>query len=182
MFMRPLQILRGEPSFLAWSDFYLEIMITLLEETLTVLWTYDKTNSGEIETPDKVLPVFLHTINACYNLIDAWRDSHKGQRNYTWTGRNPTDNSLIRTRIDFFLVGRALKPFITSTDIRPYVHSDHECISLTFDLEQVSRGPGYWHFNNELLTDLAFQAEIEEFWTDWRQKFEEFEDPLQWWG
>ena len=124
---------------------------------------------------------FLHTRNARYNLIVAWRDSHKAQRNYTWTGRNPTDNSLIRTRIDFFLVGRALKPFITSTDIRPYVHSDYDCISLTFDLEQVSGGPGYWHFNNELLTDLVFQAEIEEFWADWRQKFEEFEDPLQWW-
>ena len=123
----------------------------------------------------------LRTLNARYNLIDIWRDCHQGQRNYTWTGRNPTDNSLIRTRIDFFLVCRAFKPFITSTDIRPYVHSDHDCISLTFDLEKVKRGPGYWHFNNELLNDAVFQAEIEEFWADWKQKFQEFPDPLQWW-
>ena len=124
---------------------------------------------------------FLRTLNARYNLIHVWRDCHQGQHNYTWSGRNPTDNSLIRTCIDFFLVGRAFKLFITSTDIRPYVHSDDDCISLTLDLEKVKRGPGYWHLNNELLTDAVFQAEIEEFWADWKQKFQEFPDPLQWW-
>ena len=61
------------------------------------------------------------------------------------------------------------------------MHSDHDCISLTFDLEKVKRGPGYWHFNNELLTDAVFQAEIEEFWAGWKQRFEEFGDPLRWW-
>ena len=124
---------------------------------------------------------FLRAINARYDLIDVWRDCNKYQRNYTWSGRNPTDNSLIRTRIDFFLISQAFKPFITSTDIKPYVHSDHDCISLTFDLEKVKRGPGYWHFNNELLTDAVFQAEIEEFWAGWKQRFEEFGDPLRWW-
>ena len=129
----------------------------------------------------KSVSTVLRTLNVRFYLIDVWRDCHQGQRNYTWTGRNPTDNSLITTRIDFFLVGPAYKPFITSTDIRPYVHSDHDCISLTFDLEKVNRGPAYWHFNNELLTDAVFQGEIEEFWADWKQKFQEFPDPLQWW-
>ena len=124
---------------------------------------------------------FSRAINARYDLIDVWRDCNKYQCNYTWSGRNPTeDNSLIRTRIDFFQVTRAFKPLITSTDIRPYVHSDHDCISLTFDLEKVKWGPGYWHFNNELLTHAVFQAEIE-FWMDWKQKFNEFGEPLQWW-
>ena len=124
---------------------------------------------------------FLHTINARYNLTDVWRERHKGERDYTWTGRNSADNSFIRTRIDFFLACRTLNQFVTSAEIQPYAYSDHDCIRLTLDFDEIQRGPGYWHFNNELLTDALFEAEIEEFWTNWQQKFEEFPDPLQWW-
>ena len=57
----------------------------------------------------------------------------------------------------FFLISRALNQFITSADIKPYAHSDHDCISLAFDFDKIHRGPGFWHFNNELLTDALFE-------------------------
>ena len=54
--------------------------------------------------------------------------------------------------------------FITSAEIKPYAHSDHDCICMTLDFDKIQRGPGFWHFNNELLTDALFQEEIKQFW------------------
>ena len=65
-------------------------------------------------------------------------------------------------------------------EIRPYAHSDHDCIVLVLDFDRVQRGPGYWHFNNELLKNTLFQAEIENFWDDWKNRFNDFLDPLRW--
>ena len=98
--------------------------------------------------------------------------------NFTWAGKNPADTSLIiRTRIDFFLTSRSLDRFVTSVDILPYSHSDHNCICLTFDFDHLARGPGYWHFNNELFKDQVFEAEIEGFWTDWKTRFKDLPNP-----
>lgn len=48
--------------------------------------------------------------NICnkYHLTDIWRDRHKDERNYTWTGRHPLNMTFIRTRIDRFLTSRTL--------------------------------------------------------------------------
>ena len=51
-------------------------------------------------------------------------------------------------------------------------------MSLNFD--QVKRGPGYWHFNNDLLSNAAFESQIQDFWDSWKTKFEDFENPLLW--
>ena len=123
----------------------------------------------------------LQTICALHNLVDIWRDRHKDERNYTWTGRHPTNGSFIRTRIDKFLISRSLYPLVTDTSIKPFAHSDHDYVSLTLNFDEKQRGPGYWHFNNELISDAAFEAEINDFWTDWQTKYNNFDDPLAWW-
>ena len=124
---------------------------------------------------------FLQAINARFDLCDIWRKRHRNERNFTWTGKNTWDNSLIRTRIDFFLASKTLDPLVSGTHIGPYPYSDHDYTSLLLVLDQVVRGPGFWHFNNELLKDIALQAEIEEFWMKWDQEFRSFTDPLRWW-
>ena len=123
----------------------------------------------------------LQTTYTQYNLTDIWRDRHKDERDYTWTGRHPINGTFIRTRIDKFLISRTINHFVTDTSIKPYIHSDHDYVSLTLNLENVQRGPGFWHFNNELLADAAFEAEIKEFWNVWQDKFDDFADPLVWW-
>ena len=55
---------------------------------------------------------------------------------------------------------RSLISLFSSMEIRPYVHSDHDCIVIVLDFDWVQRGPGYWHFKNELLKGILFQAEI----------------------
>ena len=93
-----------------------------------------------------------------------------------------TSNHLfIPTRIVFFFTSGALNQFITAVEIKRYAHSDHDCIPLEIDFDKVHRGPGYWHFNSDLLTNVVFQAKIEQFWTGWQEEFENFPDPLKWW-
>ena len=70
---------------------------------------------------------------------------------------------------------------MSGTHIGPYPYSDHDYTSLLLDLDQVVRGPGFWLFNNDLLKDIAFQAEIKKFWMKWDQVFHYFVDPFRWW-
>ena len=123
----------------------------------------------------------LQTICAQYNLTDIWRDRHKDERNYTWTGRHPVNGTFIRTRIDKFLISRSINHLVIDTSIKPFTHSDHDYIFLTLNLDNIQRGPGFWHFNNELIDVAAFEAEIEEFWSTWQTKYDDFADPLVWW-
>ena len=123
----------------------------------------------------------LQAICTQFNLTDVWRDRHKDKRNYTWTGRHPINGSFIRTRIDKFIISRTINHFVTDTSIKSYMHSDHDYVSLTLNLENIKRGLGFWHFNNELLADAAFEAEIKDFWTVWQTKYDDFADPLVWW-
>ena len=123
----------------------------------------------------------LQSISSQFSLCDIWRDRHKDTRSFTWTGCHPTDGSLICTRIDKFLVSKAMNQSVMDTFIKPFPHSDHDYVSLILNFDQVKRGPGYWHFNSELLSDAAFEAQINDFWTDWQKKYDDFGDPLLWW-
>ena len=123
----------------------------------------------------------LTDLSAQFHLIDIWRSQHNNTLCYTWTGKNPTDNSTIRTRIDKFLISTAMCHFVTDSAIKPYPLSDHDYISLKLNMENIQRGPGYWHFNNSLLQDATFNAEINDFWTTWLTKFNSFQDPRVWW-
>ena len=123
----------------------------------------------------------LNALIARFALCDIRRRRHKDERNFTWTSKNLSNNSFIGTRIDFFLTSKSLDPYINAVNIGPYANSDHDYASLTLNFHQVLRGPGFWHFNNELLSDCFFQDDIEFFWDDWQTKMDDFGSPLVWW-
>ena len=83
---------------------------------------------------------FLRPFYERYDLCDIWREQRKDERNYTWTGRMTSNHLFIPTRTDFFLTSRALNQFITAVEIKPYAHSDHDCITLEIDFDKVHRG------------------------------------------
>ena len=35
-------------------------------------------------------------------------------------------------------------------------------------MDKSKHGPGYRHFNNKLLQDASFEAEINDFWDHWQ--------------
>ena len=109
----------------------------------------------------------LLNIMSRFSLFDIWREQNKNTRNYTSSGKDSRDNSLIRTCIDKFLISCNISPKAIKTAIQPYPHSDHNLVSLSLDLTQQPRGPGLWHFNNSLLNDPVFAAEIHSFWESW---------------
>ena len=93
----------------------------------------------------------LTALSAQFHLLNIWRSQHYNQLCYTWTGKNPTDNAIIWTRIDKFLVSNAITHLVTDSAITPYPFSDHDYISLKLNMENIQCSPGYWHFNNDLL-------------------------------
>ena len=60
----------------------------------------------------------------------------------------------------FFLANKVFGQFVTSVEIRPYAHSDHDFIVLVLDFDRVQRGPGYWHFK-------SFGGDWKSFGGDW---------------
>ena len=122
----------------------------------------------------------LNTITQQNNLTDIWRDRNRGVKKFTWTGKN-SPNTFIHTHIDKFYISSQLTPFVTKTDILSFSFSDHDLVSLTFDVNNQPRGEGYRLFNNNLLEDGIFTTEIESFWTNWLTKKNEFNTPLKWW-
>ena len=125
----------------------LNILLNMEEHTTNIVNAYALSSDTERRTFFSDLEQFLsrdydNIIGGDFNCsMDVRQDKLGGN-----IGAIQSASTVLRTL--------NVKPFITSTDIRPYVHSDHDCISLTFDLEKVKRGPGYWHFYNELLTVL----------------------------
>lgn len=85
----------------------------------------------------------LQTITQQYNMTDIWRDRNRNTRKFTWTGKNHHDNRYIHTRIDRFYIYSILTNHVTNTDIIPFSFSDHDLISLTFDLNTQPLGEGY---------------------------------------
>ena len=124
---------------------------------------------------------YLNELIARFALCDIWRRRHKNERNFTWTRKNISEPSFIRTRIDFFLTSKSLDPYISAVDIGPFANSDHDYVLLTLNFDQVLRGPGFWHFNNDLLSDSFFQHDMERIWDDWQTKRDHFKSPLVWW-
>ena len=66
------------------------------------------------------------------------------------------------SRLDKFLVSRELLSPGVECNISPCPISDHDFVSLVFDIPTgVKRGPGVWNFNNSLLKDKDFCTTIE---------------------
>lgn len=58
-------------------------------------------------------------------------------------------------RLDYWMIPAALTPQ-ASVKILPQPLSDHSMVILNVPLAEIKRGPGYWRFDNSLLTDPEF--------------------------
>ena len=65
----------------------------------------------------------------------------------------------------------------------PNIFSDHSALILTicFDEESASRGPGYWRFNNSLLSDNEYAALLHSKIPELVEKYKEVEDKDLFW-
>jgi len=91
------------------------------------------------------------------NLVDIWRIKNPNLRKYTWTSNHRPP---IKCRLDFFLISESLSVKYKHCDIVPGMRSDHDCITLTLEDRDTTRGKGTWKFNSSLLQDDTFKREI----------------------
>ena len=61
----------------------------------------------------------------------------------------------IQCRLDYFFISKQLKDRVKESKILPNINSDHSAVSLSefFQESELPRGPGFWKFNNSLLSD-----------------------------
>ena len=98
-----------------------------------------------------------------FSLVDIWRYLHPRAKEFTWF--NPSRS--IGSRLDKFLISKDLLSPGIKCDITPCSMSDHDFVSLVFDIPTgVKRGPGFWCFNNSLLNDKTFCSSMEKLIDD----------------
>ena len=97
---------------------------------------------------------YLKSIMEEHNLEDVWRRQNPDRFGYTWRRSKP---KICLSRLDFFLITENLLQSVKSTDIAtPVIHTDHKCITLRLEAENMPRGKGQWRFNNTLLHNRPF--------------------------
>lgn len=108
------------------------------------------------QSNDPKIPVAnsIRNIMNCYELQDVWRLKNPSKRSYTWCHPGKFQFS----RIDYWLTSSHLQDFCTDTDIHYGIKSDHSAITLTIQINQTRRGPGFWKFNESLLLDKEYTA------------------------
>ena len=98
-----------------------------------------------------------------FNLYDIWRHQHKNKIENTWTNTRNT----IFCRLDKFLVPKTLVNNQCTSDIKPFIFSDHDIIHVSLDLSTfVQHGSGVWRFNTSLLSDSEYIDVMNQFFVD----------------
>ena len=113
----------------------------------------------------------LKYMNSC-DLIDIYRELHPTGQDFSWRQwNNAGQRSAKEARLDFFLVDTNLASFVMTVGpsepfARPY---DHKPVIMTLDFDKVTRGPGFWKFNNHMLKDAAFLRKVDDqiAWDIW---------------
>ena len=113
-----------------------------------------------------------------FALVDVWRNLHPGSREFTWFNSSRS----IRSRLDKFLVSRELLSPGVECNISPCPISDHDFVSLVFDIPTgAKRGPGVWNLNNSLLKDKDFCTSIEKLIDSHLRFLPSFASLQDWW-
>lgn len=137
----------------------------------------DKKGGAQFNTPLKYTQK-LESFMEEFELCDIWRVKNPNLKYFTWRKRNP----LIQCRLDFWLISEFLTGNVTNTAIEPSVKTDHSRITLSISGTQFNkRGPGFWKFNSDLLTDKDYVDIIKKVIVECDKKYETLENKnLKW--
>ena len=115
-----------------------------------VMNAMDKKGGRPFDSKNAAVIKFESTIRV-HSFVDAWRIVNLHNIGFTWSN----SSMKIQSRLDYFFIPKFLQKLIQDFRIMPNIFSDHSVLILTicFDEETAPRGPGYWRFNNSLLSD-----------------------------
>ena len=120
------------------------------------------------QSADSVRPKSRHEIHKQiekYDLLDIYRELHTSGSEKTWRLWNKSRRKADKeARLDYFLVDTSLASYVELVGVSaPFTASfDHRPVILKLDFNKVTRGPGYWKFNNSMLNDNDFREKVVE--------------------
>ena len=127
-------------------------------DTNTVFHNLDK-QGGNCNLKHQAINAF-NTLQEKFKIFDSFRYKNPNKCEFSWETLNPI---IIRERIDVIFLSNSLKDYITESGIIP-AHktcSDHGIPFVKISgFGITSRGPGVWKFNNQLVEDSCFVAEM----------------------
>ena len=93
-----------------------------------------------------------------HNLSDVYREQNPSKREFTYK-----DNSghRVSSRLDYFIVDQEAALNTINATIEPITDPfDHSEITITVDFDKITRGQGFWKFNNSHLENDYFKQMI----------------------
>ena len=113
----------------------------------------DKSGGRSFECKKAVIKEINELTNT-FELKDMWRQKNPNDPGFTWSNASLK----IRCRLDYFFASQNTVHLISECQIIPNIFSDHSAIQLYINAEEkeTRRGPGFWKFNNSLLTDKDY--------------------------
>ena len=93
------------------------------------------------------------------DINDIWRLLNPNLKHYTWhSNTKPT----IFCRLDYFLVSSNLVNIITNCKITTGFRSDHSLVYFNLNIDNQTRGPGYFKLNNSVILEQEYQNKIKQ--------------------
>lgn len=105
-------------------------------------------------TTRDVYPKALEALLEEYSLVDVWRRKNPSSKRGTF------HRGSYSSRLDYIFAQECFLPSISSIAISPESLSDHCRVIMEVDAPKITRGPGFWRFDNTLLSDTTFVQEI----------------------
>lgn len=113
----------------------------------------DDLSSGSSPARDSYINQIRVLLND-YTLVDVWKRKNPASTRGTF------HRNTYSARLDYLFAPEYLLPSISSIQILPEPLSDHCVVCMDVAIHSTPRGPGYWRFNNRLLTDANFVEEM----------------------
>ena len=104
----------------------------------------------------------LNNLIGTLGIYDTWRVLHSDEKDFTWSKTNP----FIARRIDYCFCTDVILSSVVYCEHTFMSESDHKGISIELNNSNFKRGPGYWRFNNSLLTDRNFIEQMNDLLDD----------------
>ena len=138
----------------------------------------DKRGGRSFESKKAVIKE-INEMKNTFDLVDMWRQKHPSAPGFTWSNVSLK----IQCRLDYLFASQNLENLITDCQIISNIFSDHSALQLYINPEEkeAKRGPGFWKFNNSLLTDKEYIELITKSIPTFLRKYEDVTDKGLFW-
>ena len=120
----------------------------------------------------------IHGLCNSFNLVDLWRKLHPNESHFTWQN----NSSAILCRLDYWLVSKQLLAQVKECSVIPVSFSDHSAVTFSVQSDDfIKRGPGFFKFNNSLLSDHSFVERLSKNIPEYKKRYSYLEDKRLYW-